>query len=162
VDAEVRPASPAEWTDVGGLRWDWLLESGGRPNQARNVFAVSFAEWAAVHRASHECFVAAADGLVIGMAWLAAVPRVPSPRAFDRLSGDLQCAYVVPKARGRGVGGRLVDAVLTRAAELGMERVTVHSSPRATAVYRRHGFLAEDRLLHAYVVDPVTRAPVRA
>lgn len=51
-------------------------------------------------------------------------------------------------------GGRLMAAIVERARELGLERVTVHSSPRAVPAYERNGFASEDRLLHAYVVYP--------
>jgi GNAT superfamily N-acetyltransferase len=151
VAVEVRPARPDEWIVVGGLRWDSNREFGGECEDTRESFAVRFAAWAA-GRPSHECFVAVDDGRVLGMAWLAIVERVPSARLFERASGDLQCVYVVPDRRDGGVGGRLIDVVLERAAELGLERVTVHSSPRAVPVYQRHGFTADDeRLLHAFV-----------
>lgn len=148
---EVRPARPDEWEQVGGLRWDSLAEFGGEPDDARGEFAARFAPWAAAH-GDHECFVAVRDGEVIGMTWLAVIPRVPSARQFERASGDLQCAYVVPGARDGGVGGRLLGAILERSAALGLERVTVHSSPRAIPFYRRHGFASDDdRLLHAVI-----------
>jgi GNAT superfamily N-acetyltransferase len=150
-DVEIRPARPDEWAAVGGLRWDSLRETGGEPDDARDAFSERFATWAAAHQ-GHECFVAARDGRVLGMTWLAIVDRVPSARLFDRASGDLQCAYVVADRRNNGIGGRLIDAVLARAAELGLERVTVHSSPRAIPAYERRGFTSkDDRLLHAFV-----------
>ncbi|KAK1177144.1 GNAT family N-acetyltransferase [Streptomyces sp. NBS 14/10] len=76
---------------------------------------------------------------------------MPSPHARQRASGDLQCVYVVPGERDSGLGGRLSDAVLARARDLGLERVTVHSSPRAIPAYSRHGFEASPRLLHTHV-----------
>lgn len=149
VDVDVRIASPAELLDVGGLRWDSLLENGGSPEDSRDIFSERFAEWGSTHTSTHTCFAAvASDGLVIGMAWLAITQRVPSARAFDRASGDLQCAYVVPELRNSGIGARLVRAVLVRAADLGLERVTVHSSADAVPFYRRAGFASEDVLLH--------------
>lgn len=150
-DVDVHPARPDDWAAVGGLRWDSLLEVGGEPDDDRAVFAARFAVWAAANQGSHECFVAVADGAVVGMTWLARTARVPSARSFDRASGDLQCAYVVPGLRGRGIGGRLIDAVLARAAEHGIERVTVHSSPRAVSAYERHGFASDARLLQVPV-----------
>lgn len=85
------------------------------------------------------------------MMWLAVVDRVPSARSFERASGDLQCAYVAPEFRNHGIGGRLIEAILNRAEELGLERVTVHSSPRAVVVYDRHGFADDTRLRHALI-----------
>lgn len=91
------------------------------------------------------------DSLVIGMAWLAVTQRVPHPRAFERMSGDVQCMYVVPEERDRGLGGELIEAVLAWATDLGLERVTVHSSGRAVSAYSRHGFEVSPRLLQAEV-----------
>jgi len=63
---------------------------------------------------------------------------------------------VIPGERDGGVGGRLVEAVLARAQDLGLERVTVHSSPRAIPAYARRGFAPSPRLLHTHVgrTDP--------
>lgn len=91
------------------------------------------------------------DAVVIGMAWLAITQRVPHPRAFERMSGDVQCTYVVPEERDRGLGGELIEAVLAWARDLGLERVTVHSSDRAVSAYSRQGFGVSPRLLQVEV-----------
>ncbi|WP_085368482.1 GNAT family N-acetyltransferase [Leifsonia sp. NCR5] len=149
VAVDVRIASASQLLDVGGLRWDSLLENGGSPDESRDVFSERFAEWGGAHTSTHTCFAAvASDGIVIGMAWLAITQRVPSARAFDRAFGDVQCVYVVPELRNSGIGARLVRAVLERAADLGLEPVTVHSSAGAVPFYRRAGFASEDVLLH--------------
>ncbi|MEV4502098.1 hypothetical protein [Streptomyces klenkii] len=54
--------------------------------------------------------------------------RVPHPRAFERMSGDVKCTYVLPDERDRGRGdGKLIEAALAWAHKLGLERVTVHT-----------------------------------
>jgi GNAT superfamily N-acetyltransferase len=83
------------------------------------------------------------------MAWLALSPRVASTHSLDRWSGDLQSCFVLPELRGRGIGGRLVQAVLASAAERGAEHVTVHASPASTTMYERNGFRTSPRLLFA-------------
>lgn len=85
----------------------------------------------------------------MGMAWLAIQARVPSPRAIERRSGDLQRCYVVPEARGRGIGRALADAVLAAARERGLEHVTVHASERSIPVYERAGLRPNHRSLWA-------------
>ncbi|MBD0841925.1 GNAT family N-acetyltransferase [Streptomyces sp. TRM68416] len=148
----VRPARPDELTAVAGLRWQWITENGEEPTSVdRADFVRHFTAWAAEHASSHRCTVLVRDSAVIGMAWLAIVRRVPTPYAPDRASGDLQCVYIVPEARDAGLGGRLIDAVLSTARDLGLERVTVHSSPRAIPAYARGGFESSPRLLHAHV-----------
>ncbi|WP_037732379.1 GNAT family N-acetyltransferase [Streptomyces megasporus] len=149
----VRPVEADELNAVAGLRWRWVRENGEEPAVAREEFTRGFTAWARENASSHRCLVAVRDGTVLGMAWLAVVPRVPTPGDLDRGSGDVQCVYVVPEERGAGLGGRLVDAVLDLARELGLERVTVHSSDRAVPAYRRHGFASAPTLLHTHLAD---------
>ncbi|MGO4420933.1 GNAT family N-acetyltransferase [Streptomyces sp. MCAF7] len=147
----IRPAVPGELDVVAELRWQWILENEGVPVTGREEFVQHFVTWARENTSSHRCMVLVRGEVIIGMAWLAVLPRVPSPRALQRASGDLQCVYVVPGERDSGLGGRLIDAVLARARDIGLERVTVHSSPRAIPAYSRHGFEASPRLLHTHV-----------
>jgi GNAT superfamily N-acetyltransferase len=148
-DVAVRPARDDDLGSVAELRWQWVLENDGIPTTTHDEFVRGFVAWAQANAASHRCIVMVRDAMIIGMAWLAIVPRVPTPRALQRASGDVQCVYVVPDDRDTGLGGRLIDAVLDLAHELGLERVTVHSSVRAVSAYSRHGFTASPRLLQA-------------
>ncbi|WP_285490591.1 GNAT family N-acetyltransferase [Amycolatopsis taiwanensis] len=146
---EVRPAHPVEFEAVAGLRWRWVAEQGGLPGAGRDEFVREFAVWARKNAATHRCLVVVREDQVIGMGFLAITARVPTPLAFSRASGDVQCVYVVPDARDGGLGGLLIEAILRLAAELGLERVTVHSSERAVPAYERHGFAVSPKLLQA-------------
>ncbi|RLU78213.1 GNAT family N-acetyltransferase [Streptomyces griseocarneus] len=150
-DIAIRPARSHELTAAAELRWQWVQELYGTPDTTLDEFVPLFVAWARENESSHQCMVVVHGGAVIGMAWLAVTQRVPHPRAFERMSGDVQCVYVVPDERDRGLGGELIEAVLARADELGLERVTVHSSDRAVSAYSRHGFTASPRLLQAEV-----------
>ncbi|GHF25461.1 N-acetyltransferase [Amycolatopsis deserti] len=152
---EIRPARPEELETVAGLRWRWVAERDGPPpGVERDRFVREFAAWARQHAATHRCLVLVRDGAVIGMGFLALTPRVPAPYTFTRASGDVQCVYVVPEARDTGLGGRLIQGLLDLAAELGLERVTVHSSSRAVAAYQRHGFAVSPCLLQTVLLPP--------
>ncbi|WIX97943.1 GNAT family N-acetyltransferase [Amycolatopsis mongoliensis] len=146
-NVEVRPAGPADFEAVAELRWRWVAEQDGLPGDGRAAFVAEFAAWARENAATHRCLVLARAGRVIGMAFLAVTPRVPTPTAFERASGDVQSVYVVPEARDGGLGGLLIDATLRLAEELGLERVTVHSSSRAVPAYERQGFAVSPSLL---------------
>jgi GNAT superfamily N-acetyltransferase len=147
----IRPANDDEQETVAALRWQWILENEGTPVTTRDEFVHRFVTWAQENASTHRCMVMFRDDVLIGMAWLAIIRRVPSPRALERASGDVQCVYVVPNERNTGLGGQLIDAVLELARGLGLERVTVHSSARAISAYSRHGFAASPRLLQADV-----------
>ena len=147
---QIRPARLDEFEAVAALRWRWVVEeNGGAPTVDRDEFVREFAAWARRHAATHRCLVLTLEGEVTGMAFLATIPRVPSLRALGRASGDLQCVYVTPEQRDKGLGGLLIDAVLDLAGDLGFERVTVHSSERAISAYERHAFATSLRLLQA-------------
>lgn len=146
----VRPARDADLPGVADLRWRWVHENGETPTVTRDEFGHAFAAWVRENRASHRCVVAVRGETVLGMAWLAVLRRVPTPSAPRRLSGDVQSVYVLPRERDGGIGGRLVDSVLRLAADLRLERVTVHSSSRAIRAYERQGFASSPRLLQVY------------
>jgi GNAT superfamily N-acetyltransferase len=144
---EVRRPLPDELPTVAAFRWHWVAERYGLPDDGRDAFVRDFVVWVRDNTATHRCLVVVRDGEVLGMAFLAIAPRVPSPRAFTRASGDVQCVYVVPEARGDGLGGRLIDGIVGLAGQLGLERVTVHSSERAVTAYERRGFASSPVLL---------------
>lgn len=150
-DIVCRPAQPHELAAVAEFRWRWVQELYGTPDTMLDEFVPRFVAWAREAESSHRCMVMVRDDVVIGMAWLAITQRVPHPRTFERMSGDVQCTYVVPEERDRGLGGELIEAVLAWARDLGLERVTVHSSDRAVSAYSRHGFEASPRLLQVEV-----------
>ena len=143
----IRAAEERELDAVAGLRWRWFEEDGKAAVVEREEFVRGFVGWAKENAGSHWCTVVVRGERVVGMAWVAIVSRVPTPTAPERLSGDVQCVYVVPEERGAGVGGRLLGAVVERAGELGVERLTVHSSGRAVPAYVRAGFAGSERLL---------------
>lgn len=143
----IREARPEDLAGVARLRWQWIAEKGEAPQGNPEEFTAALTAWAREHRDSHRCFVALLEDEVVGMAWLALVPRVPTPSAPQRFSGDVQSVYVAPELRDAGLGGRLIDEILTVARKAGYERVTVHSSPGAVPMYERHGFKTSVRLL---------------
>ncbi|WP_416973279.1 GNAT family N-acetyltransferase [Streptomyces sp. 4F14] len=143
----IRAAEERDLEAVAGLRWRWFEEDGKAAVVGREEFVRGFVGWAKENGESHGCTVVVRGERVVGMAWVALVPRVPTPTAPQRFSGDVQCVYVVPEERGDGVGGRLLEAVVERAREMGAERLTVHSSGRAVSAYGRAGFRGSERLL---------------
>lgn len=153
-DVAIRQARDDELGTVAELRWQWVQENNGTPGTTRGRFVAAFVSWARQHASSHRCVVASRGSEIVGMAWLAVVPRVPTPQAPERASGDVQCVYVIPRERNAGVGRLIITAVLELADQLRLERVTVHSSPRAVAAYSRGGFAASPRLLQAVAPYP--------
>lgn len=135
--------------DVGDLaRLLWLFASPDeQARQSVESFAVDLDAWWLAND-SHVAFVARLAGSeVVGMSWLAVVPRVPRPGLIDRRSADIQSVYVLPEQRGKGIGSALVQAASDHAARVGVGRVTVHSGSRSVPVYERLGFASSSQLL---------------
>jgi GNAT superfamily N-acetyltransferase len=136
--------------DVADLtRLLWLDTHDEEPAQrSADAFAAELAQWRAAHQDSHLAFVARLlRPEIVGMAWVALVPRVPRPGAASRLSADIQSVFVMPKQRGQGIGSALVEAASEHATRLGSLRVTVHSGRKAVPVYERLGFASSRQLL---------------
>ncbi|SOC51951.1 Acetyltransferase (GNAT) domain-containing protein [Blastococcus aggregatus] len=144
---DVGLAGPRDVSQLARLLWLFA----GPDEQARQsveAFAVDLDAWLADRAGSHVAFVARLpESDVVGMAWLALVPRVPRPGTTARLSADIQSVFVVPEQRGRGIGSQLVRTATDHARRLGAARVTVHSSSRAVPVYERLGFASSRHLL---------------
>jgi len=142
--------SQANAEDVAGLaRLLWLDTHHEVPAQRSvDAFAAELAQWWAARQGSHLAFVARLTRPeIVGMAWVALVPRVPRPGATSRLSADIQSVFVVPDQRGQGIGTALVEAASAHATHLGSLHVTVHSGRKAVPVYERLGFESSRQLL---------------
>jgi GNAT superfamily N-acetyltransferase len=140
----------ADRDDVGHLaRLLWLFASPEEQvKQSVESFSVDLAAWWTEHHDSHLAFIARLDEAeVVGMAWLALLPRVPRPGAATRHSADIQSVFVVPEHRGRGIGSALIQVVSDHALNLRAARVTVHSGDRSLPVYERLGFASTRHLL---------------
>jgi GNAT superfamily N-acetyltransferase len=116
--------------------------------QSIESFADDLAGWWDQHDESHLAFIARrAESEVVGMAWLALVPRVPRPGANSRCSADIQSVFVLPEHRGQRIGEALVRAASEHAFRLGAGHVTVHSGRRAVPIYERLGFASSRQFL---------------
>jgi ribosomal protein S18 acetylase RimI-like enzyme len=54
--------------------------------------------------------------------------------------GYVTSVYVVPGWRNRGIGSRMLDAILARAREEDLDLLMLWPSTRAVSMYRRAGF----------------------
>jgi len=151
----IRRAGTADLSAVAGLRWRWSVqENGAAPVMSREQYDAALVAWAAEHRDSHVGFVAELDGSIVGMTWIAITPRFPTPQSAERRTADLQSVYVVPEARGHGIGSALVRAAIEEAVARGASRAVVHSSDAAIELYARHGFVSSARLRDRDLPEP--------
>lgn len=116
------------------------------------------AAWLAARGPRHPVLVAEADGAVVG--W-GSLNGFNARRAYDHVA-DFSL-YVERAWRGRGVGGRLLEALVARAREIGFHKLVLSAFPwneSGLRAYRRAGFrevgvYREQGLLDGRWVDTV-------
>ena len=141
---DIQRMSAADWQRVRALRLAGLAaepdafgstlerETAFEPTDWQRRLAGSAATFLAV--------LAGADvGIVTGAPWVGEERGDPAPRV-----AGLFGLWVARDARGRGIGDRLVDEVVTWARSEGYARLVLEVGDQnapATRLYERHGFL---------------------
>jgi len=118
---EVAPGGEA-WERYLELRWAVLRAPWGRPRGSERD-----AEDA---RAVH-LMIAAPDGTALAVGRLHRV---------DGATGQIRYMAVAPRARGQGLGRRILAALEGRARALGLRRIVLDAREEAAGFYLRHGY----------------------
>jgi L-amino acid N-acyltransferase YncA len=104
------------------------------PLEAEERTPAERAQWLGAHGPRHPVLVAEGDGGVVG--W-ASLNVFNARRAYDHVA-DLSL-YVERDWRGRGVGRRLLEALVARARELGYHKLVLAAFPWNEAGMRAYG-----------------------
>ena len=129
----VRPLHPDDYPAVAAV----FAEGLATGRATFETVVPSWEEWDAGHLPEHR-FVAELDGDVVG--WTAVVPY--SRRSVYRGVGE-ESVYVAERARGRGVGRALLEAVIESARSGGLWTLQAGIFPDNVAsleLHRRLGF----------------------
>ncbi len=78
----------------------------------------------------------------------------PRPGDLRPHEGYVLNMYVLPGARSRGVGRRLLDACLASAGELGVRRFHLVATEDGRPLYESAGFVVNPAVLERPVVGP--------
>ncbi len=73
-------------------------------------------------------------------------PRPPSPRFPQQEGPYLFSVFTDPDLRGRGVGTRVVRALVRTARDRGYARIELHATESGRGVYERLGFVATTQM----------------
>jgi N-acetylglutamate synthase-like GNAT family acetyltransferase len=141
----IRLARAAEIEHVGRLTADVYLEGGFVTPDSPYVDVLRDA---ASRAAGAELWVADIDGDVVGTVTFCP-PGASHRQAAAGDEGELRALAVARAARGRGVGGRLVDTCFARCRELGLRRLVLLSQDAMTtaqALYAARGFVRDEAL----------------
>jgi GNAT superfamily N-acetyltransferase len=135
-----RAATPADWLDAAALLHDhieWIRVAAG-------VDVVAEQPALAAELDQLEGQYSGDNGSLFLARWREVAVGIVAVRFHDDHTAELKRMYVRPIARGRGIGGALVVAVVDAATARGCLRVWLETLPgamdAAISVYRRNGF----------------------
>lgn len=140
----IRMATESDVPALARLRREFTLEDGPIASPLED-FDASFAEivGAGVREGRWVVWLADIDGDIASQAFIGLIDKIPRPTAGSRWLGYLTNVYTVPAWRGRGLGGRVLEAVKAWAAQEDVELLVVWPSDESVSFYRRHGFVGE-------------------
>jgi GNAT superfamily N-acetyltransferase len=142
-DLRIREATPADVPALAELRYALRTESDSATEPPAR-FLVRCAAWMAARLAgdsSWRCWLVASDGeRIVGNLWLQLIEKMPNPVDEPELHAYVSNVYVLPEARGAGLGGGLLQAALACCRARGVDAVILWPTPRSRPLYERHGF----------------------
>jgi len=143
---DIRTATLADSTSLAELRWEFRLESG--KSSGKSKFIEKCSVWFEQALASDQWIatVAEANGVLVGCMCLQRVEKVPSPEQHTRHWGYLTNAYVSPNYRNKGVGGKMLNAIVKLAQEHKLELIIVWPSVEAVSLYENCGFRIANKM----------------
>jgi GNAT superfamily N-acetyltransferase len=143
--AVIRQAGNADVAAIIQLRREWTREQGG--DQPDAGFDGRLAAWFERESARRITWLAEAADRPVGMMNLAIFERMPRPGHAPSRWGYLGNALILAAYRNRGIGTRLLNAVLRYADEDDLVRVVLSPSDRSIPFYQRAGFDPADILM---------------
>ena len=159
--SRIRAASPADADAI------CRIYNQGIRDRVATLETEERAQWLETRSPRHPVLVAEVDGLVVG--W-ASLNVFNARRAYDHVA-DLSL-YVEREWRGRGMGRRLLEALIARAIELGYHKLVLAAFPwnaagmraygragfREVGIYREQGRL-DGRWVDTIVMEKILEGP---
>lgn len=134
----------ADLQDVAALA---ELRAAWREASATPDFVAEFRAWVEQEGSTRWWWIAEVDGRPVGMVNVKLFSRMPGPGTTPTRWGYLSNLFVLPEARGAGVGGALIEALLAEADAQRLVRVVLSPSELAIPLYERFGFAPASSLL---------------
>jgi len=138
----IRTATVDDVAKLTGLRRTFTFEDVTDGKALRADFEESFARVvkAGIESGDWVVWVAEVDSAIVSHVFVRAIEKIPRPTVEHGAIGYVTNVYTRPEFRGRGIGGRVLDAVTTWALESDVELLMVWPSEASVAHYERHGF----------------------
>ena len=138
---EIRSATLLDVPELAHLRWEFHQASNS--DETKKDFVLRCTKWLESALSSGQWqFIVASEkiGSILGFVFLQLIEKVPSPGEANGAWGYVTNSYIRPSHRGAGIGGLILEKVITKAKSLDLELLLVWPSVEAASFYRRYGF----------------------
>src|SRR6266705_5325977 len=155
----IRLANQSDIPALAELRYA-LRASTGIVTEPQSEFLARCRAWMKEHLREGSlwhCWVAEADGQLIGNLWLQLVEKIPNPRAEPEHHAYLTNFYVEEFARGKGVGSQLLSTAIAWCETQDVHAVILWPTERSRSLYQRRGFAVRDDLMELLIADASAR-----
>jgi ribosomal protein S18 acetylase RimI-like enzyme len=144
----LRAGLPSDANALARLRYAFRTDLD-TPAEAEAVFLARCRSWMETQLASGpwRSWVLEQNGDLVGTVWLQLLEKLPNPVAEPEWHGYISSLFVLPEARGHGLGSRLLAAALAECDRRGCDAVVLWPTPRSRSLYERHGFAVRQDLL---------------
>ena len=138
----IRTATVDDVAELTELRRTFTFEDPTDGGVLRGDFEESFAHIVGngIESGQWIVWVAVEDGVIVSQVFVGTIEKIPRPIVEHRAIGYVTNVYTRPEFRGRGIGGRVLDAVTAWALETDVELLVVWPSEASLSHYERHGF----------------------
>ncbi|MGH2502540.1 MAG: GNAT family N-acetyltransferase [Ktedonobacterales bacterium] len=140
-----RLATPDDVETLATLRW--RMETERHPERAASETpSAEYLEAARqdirpeLERGTHIAFLAEGDGQVVGCAILIWWTMLPNLQRLHRRRGYVSSVYTDPAWRRRGIARLLMEQLIVRAQEMGIDRLVLWASDMGRPLYVDQGF----------------------
>ena len=150
----IRLADASDAPALAVLRYA-LRSSTGVATEPETEFLRRCTAWMEDHlkKDAWLCWVAEENEQLIGAVWLQLVEKIPNPRSEAEHHAYLTNFYVDERARGRGIGTKLLRAAIEWCKTADVHAIILWPTERSRSLYERNGFAVRDDLLEL-IVEP--------
>lgn len=144
----IRVAKPDDFKLLAQQRYAFRSEIG-RNQETESAFLKRCGTWmkkAVATRNTWRCWIAESRGRFFGNVCVQLIEKIPNPVSERERHAYITNLYVVPDARGKRIGTRLLRTALTWCRRNEVDAVLLWPSRRSRALYQRHSFAVSDDL----------------
>ena len=150
----IREANETDAESLAELRY--ALRATSDATEPKNEFLRRCREWIATHliaEGSWHCWVADANGELLGAIWLQLIEKIPNPRSEAEHHVYITNFFVKETARGNGIGTQLLTIAIDWCRDQDVHEIILWPRQRSRSLYQRHGFADASDMMELVITE---------